>query len=521
MAAKFTGTDDEGTRGDDGMRSAGQGPEAPVETPYGRILQFLRMKRGLKRKEVARRLGWSEESLLGRLENATDLARERLETILPFLPYPGEAVDALRFADALISREELPEPPSPVALTAAEREEVHRTTLAAAWSVAEALGPGFARAMRQDKAVRALAEAATAWSRLLPCAPAERRALVEAFPEYRTWAVAVKACEASVDAAADDAGEALELAELACWIAERVEEEPAFLSRLQGHCLGRRGNAHRVRNDFDRAGEDFARAWEFWWAGADADPPLLAEWQLLSLEASLCRDQQRSSEALDLLDRAMAASRGNRAAAGRILLQKEHVFEQMGDPERALAALAEAGPVIEECGDARLAFLHLFKTALNRCHLGHFAAVAELWPRVRELASQQARKLEKLRVKGVEARLRAGLGERLEAMALFVEVQREFTRLKLPYDAALVSLELAVLWLKVGRTAEVRELALEMAWIFKAKGIAREALAALRLFCEAAERDAATVELTRRVIAEIEKARRLAPRPERGTRGRG
>src|SRR4029078_4179 len=113
--------------------------------------------------------------------------------------------------------------------------------------------------------------------------------------------------------------------------------------------------------------------------------------------------------------------------------------------------------------------------------------------------------LEQLRVRGVEGKLRAGLGERLEAMAIFVEVQREFTRLRLPYDAALVSLELGALWLEAGQTAEVRELALEMAWIFKAKKIAREALAALRLFCDAAKRDAATLELAQHVRAEIER----------------
>jgi tetratricopeptide (TPR) repeat protein len=182
--------------------------------------------------------------------------------------------------------------------------------------------------------------------------------------------------------------------------------------------------------------------------------------------------------------------------------------------------LVEAAPSVEGCGDPRLPFLHRFKTALNLIHLRRFAEAAELWPRVIELAAGQGNRLEQLRVRWVEGRLRAGLGERLEATAIFVEVQREFVRLRLPYDAALLSLELAVLWLEAGRTAEVRELALEMAWIFKAKRIAREALAALRLFCDAAGRDAATLELARRALAEVEKARRSAPPPERRPGGR-
>ena len=46
-----------------------------------------------------------------------------------------------------------------------------------------------------------------------------------------------------------------------------------------------------------------------------------------------------------------------------------------------------------------------------------------------------------------------------------------------------------------------------MSWIFTAQGIAREALAALQLFCNAALQEAATVELARKVIADIEHAR--------------
>jgi hypothetical protein len=78
---------------------------------------------------------------------------------------------------------------------------------------------------------------------------------------------------------------------------------------------------------------------------------------------------------------------------------------------------------------------------------------------------------------------------------------------------------LAILWLEIGRTAEVRDLACGMAWIFASKKIQREALAALSLFCEAARQETATLELTRSVVAKIEEIRRSAPRQER--RGRG
>jgi len=150
--------------------------------------------------------------------------------------------------------------------------------------------------------------------------------------------------------------------------------------------------------------------------------------------------------------------------------------------------------------------------------LERYREAAKRLPEVRELALAEARELDLLRVLWLGAKVRAGLGEKTEAMADLEQVSRGFTLHlpPLPYDAALSSLDLAVLWLEEGRTAAVRAMALGMAWIFKAQGIDREALAALALFCEAARDEAATVELARQVAAEIEKVRRSAPRAAAG-----
>ena len=106
------------------------------------------------------------------------------------------------------------------------------------------------------------------------------------------------------------------------------------------------------------------------------------------------------------------------------------------------------------------------------------------------------------------ARVTAGLGQREEAILRLSRVRQEFTVRGISYNAALASLDLAVLYLEEGRTREVKDLAREMAEIFKAQGIAREALAALTLFVEAAQKEKATVELVRRVIQKVEGAGR-------------
>jgi hypothetical protein len=64
-----------------------------------------------------------------------------------------------------------------------------------------------------------------------------------------------------------------------------------------------------------------------------------------------------------------------------------------------------------------------------------------------------------------------------------------------------------VLYLEEGRTAEVRALAAEMAWIFEAQGVHREALAALALFRRAARAERASVEQARRLLSYLVRAR--------------
>jgi hypothetical protein len=85
-------------------------------------------------------------------------------------------------------------------------------------------------------------------------------------------------------------------------------------------------------------------------------------------------------------------------------------------------------------------------------------------------------------------------------------VRAGFADQGIAYDAALATLELAVLYLEQERTREVKALARQMAPIFKAQGVHREALAALKLFCEAAEKEAVSVELTRRIVAYLYRA---------------
>jgi tetratricopeptide (TPR) repeat protein len=482
----------------------------PEKSPSGLGLgvTWLRCKSVWTKGRLAKALGLKDDSALSKLERSDSLPRDKAEWAVSPLPYPPEALDVLDLAHDLIVAESLPEAPSPVSLTPEERRRAHRAGLAGGAAAAAAIASEMARRIQRKKEDAARQQARDLWKRLEAADAEDRLALAACFPELRRWPLALLACEASVRAAARNVKEALNLAALAVAIAERVKAPENWRRRLEGYCWAHLGNSRRVAEDFAGADAAFAKAWELWKAGAEADPRLLPEWRLLDLEASLRTAEQRFSEALDLLRRARAAAAENPVAAGRILLNIQHVFNQMGNVQAALAALTEAAPYVEASEDRQLLFALRFNMADNLYDLGRYAEAAALLPQLRKLVVQSADELRLVRLVWLEAKLAAGQGRTEEAIAGLEQVREDFTARGLPYHAALSSLDLAVLWLQAGRTAEVRKLAVAMGWIFKAKGIHRDALTALSLFCEAAKQENATVELARQVMAEIAKRMR-------------
>jgi hypothetical protein len=139
--------------------------------------------------------------------------------------------------------------------------------------------------------------------------------------------------------------------------------------------------------------------------------------------------------------------------------------------------------------------------------LRRYAEAEELLPEVQEAADRLGNTLDLVRALWLTGRVAAGRGRPQEAHIAFEQVRAEFAGRRMGYDAALVSLDLAALDLEQGRTAQVRRLATEMAWIFETHGVHREALAALDLFCRAVRSETASIELARRVVSYLERAR--------------
>ncbi len=296
----------------------------------------------------------------------------------------------------------------------------------------------------------------------------------------------------------------MELAELAYLVAEKIPGEVLWRWRIQGYALLFEANARRACNNLPGADATMIRACTLFEAGAPGDPGLLSEAWRPWIESSLRRAQRRFPVALRRIEEALTLDRGE--LRGQILLSKSRLHETLGEPEASFSALYEAAPLIDSVREPRNAFGLRFNLVVALCALERFEEAEAKLPEVQALAEALGQELDLTRALWLQAKVHAGLGRPVQARDAFEQVRRVFEQRGLAFDYALASMELALLLLKEGRAAEVTALAAEMLPIFRSQEVEREALAALQLFCEAARRKTATVELARRVVRFLHRA---------------
>lgn len=177
--------------------------------------------------------------------------------------------------------------------------------------------------------------AETLFQKLIGYPGPKQRLLVEASQAYRDPVLCLRLCRASEDTAPDNPYKALELAELALFISQRIDLDAlasaGFRTRLEGWCTGFVGNAQRViGSDLPGTERSFGRAWRLWVAGEDP-AGLLSKAYLLDMEASLRRDQRLFPGALKLHEDALTLARSQEV--GIILMNQAVTRKESGDPD--------------------------------------------------------------------------------------------------------------------------------------------------------------------------------------------
>jgi tetratricopeptide (TPR) repeat protein len=288
-------------------------------------------------------------------------------------------------------------------------------------------------------------------------------------------------------------------------IAERLEPAsfpPGIVYDLQAKAYAELGNARRITDDFPNAEADYLHAAQHARMGT-GDRSLLAE--IAYMAASVYRATRNFEKAFLLLDRAYEIHRelGDDHLAGRALINKGLAKGYRGDALEAMALLHEGLGLLDRDRDPRLLLAGIHNLIWFEVDGGHFTEGRALVRAHLNLYQQYGCRFDHLRLHWLEARIAAGLGEPAEAEAAFLAARTGFAEHRLTYVEALISLDLAALWLGQGRTSEISALIEEILGTFRALGIHREAIAVLLMLEEAVAADRLTLALLGSAAAKL------------------
>jgi tetratricopeptide (TPR) repeat protein len=345
---------------------------------------------------------------------------------------------------------------------------------------------------------------------LLGHPPAERERLVRDHRGFRTLAVCELLIDASFEEGFRDAGQAAELAELGILLATLLDGDHyghSVVQDLQARAWAYLGNARRIAFDLAGAEEALDQA-ERLAEGGSADP--LEEARILDLRASLLGDQGRFEQAADLLDVVIDIYHDLREPhrKGRAMISKGAFLGNGGWPQEAILQIRRGLALVDWDREPRLvlAARHNLAWFLNDC--GRSEDALQQIARFRHTYHELPDSWGELQLAWLNGRIAARLGRVREAEDILIEVRQQLLDEGHGYDASLVTLDIAKLYLQQGRNAEVRELAAGMLDVFLSQDVHRQAAAALAVFQQAAELDSATPVLLEEITAYLQRARR-------------
>lgn len=282
----------------------------------------------------------------------------------------------------------------------------------------------------------------------------------------------------------------------------------ARLADLRARAWGQLGNALRVTGRLREAERALGVAEKHAAAGTAAS---MLQVDLLCLRASLWTYQRRFEAAIALLVEAEAICyrEGALGALPQCLLRRALATVYAGEPEPAIQILNQAIPLIDS-NDHHLLFAAYHNLIYCYIEAGRLQEGLALVAQTRNLIGEVHDELLSVRVIWQEGRILCELGLLEEAEAQFCRARDSFTERDLAYDAALVSLDLTAVYVKLGLHAEVRRTIGDILPIFSSLRVGRELLASL-IQLQQAEDQTQALQLIRALSRELVAGPKLPP----------
>jgi tetratricopeptide (TPR) repeat protein len=262
----------------------------------------------------------------------------------------------------------------------------------------------------------------------------------------------------------------LHAARLAALIAERLQEEgagdAAQLADLRALCASQLCSALRINGDLGSAEQEIAIARTALKEGTgDAVVRAAVSMHLGVLLCSQCHFEAavRTFEEVTAIYRDL----GKRHELANALVAQAIATLSSGDPEGSLSLLFEAIPKIEGERDPRLTLAACHAVVSSQIDAGQIEDASLKWIELRFLYEQIGDPLVRLKGQWLEGKLMIAQGVIPAGIRLLEKAREDYRRHGMPYDAAVIVLEIAQGYLHLGRRDRVRSLIAEILPVFR------------------------------------------------------
>ena len=334
---------------------------------------------------------------------------------------------------------------------------------------------------RQGRAFDKEREAAPDLLAELEALTPERQVLVARnSSRFRTRAVCDLLCEEALAVYGDDPELSVQRATVATLLATDLRREQygsGIVNDIQARAWSVLGHAQRAASRLFDAADAFRQAEDLLEDGS-GDPFQIG--RVLYLKAILRHDQRRFDEALEIYQQAsreFSAARDTHQI-GCTRIDRARTLRELGDLQGAVDSVRAGLAQLDPKRTPRMTLVGRHNLTLYLQELGDAEQATRLIAELLPLHVQLGGAVDRLRLRWLEGKIAHLQGDLDRGRAAFEEVREAFIERSMPYDAALVSLDLAAVHLRQERFSEVLRLAGEMLTVFRALEIDRETIAA-------------------------------------------
>lgn len=342
------------------------------------------------------------------------------------------------------------------------------------------------------------AEVLSAELRSLPETEQKHRARYD--PRFQSRELVELLIESSHATRYSNVSEMLHLAELAELVAAACTVEDtgsaAKLSDLRGRAWGHFATPLRISGRLREADEAIATAQRYIESGT-GDPSLSA--RTLEQKASLRKSQGRYPEAIELAEESAAIffEIGQTHDFASALVHKALACHYAGMEEESIDVLNRAIPLIDPETNPHLLLAACHNLVFSYIALDQPEQALSLYFEARELYKEFEDDIILLRAGWQEGQLLRDLGHLTAAETALLQARKGFVERNLAHEVAMVSLDLAWVYVKLGRFDSLQQTVGEAIPIFVSLQVGREVLAALLQLQHAAGQEQQALDLIR------------------------